>query len=104
MSYFYYPDFFLEGEDVLLSREESQHLIKSFRAKVNDEITLLNGKGQYATAQIKSVPHNKGQVSCHIINATQLEEPSHKINLYLAPPRHNILTGLIKQCVELGIW
>ena len=26
------------------------------------------------------------------------------IHLYMAPPRHNILTGLTKQCVELGIW
>ena len=104
MANFYHPDLSLDNQQIDLSREESQHLTKTLRAKVGDVIRLIDGKGQVANAKIDVLPKNRGNVSCTIIDLQKLPEPSTKIHLYLASPRHNILTGLIKQCVELGIW
>lgn len=104
MANFYHAQLSLDNPNIELSREESQHLTKTLRAKVGDPVQLFDGQGQIAKGQITSLPKNRGNVSCLISDLTKSPEPKVKIHLYLASPRHNILTGLIKQCVELGIW
>ena len=101
MTYFYSPD--INSSDlIILSREESSHLAKSFRVKVGDEIKLLNGQGHVCKAKV--VDNHPKKVTCEIVNRETIAEPQNKIHVYLAPPRHNIMSSLIKQCVELGVW
>ena len=101
MAYFYAPEIPDSGT-VTLSKEESTHLSKTLRAKVGDEIQLLNGNGHIAKGKISSI--DKRQVCCDIMSVVTVAEPDLKIHLYLAPPRSNIMSGLVKQCVELGVW
>ena len=102
MSFFYAPEIQSLGSVLTLSREESQHLAKTLRAKEGDSIKLLNGLGETAEAIITRI--ERKTVTCKITTRTGNPEPEKKIHLYLAPPRNSILTSLIKQCVELGVW
>ena len=102
MAYFYSREIPDCGSELQLSREESQHLSKTLRGKTGDKIQIINGMGAIANAEISSI--DKKNVSCRILGAVQSPEPDIKIHLYLAPPRNSILTSLIKQCVELGVW
>ena len=100
MAYFYCPD--IKDDKVTLNREESTHLAKTFRAKVGDKIKLINGKGTISQADITEIHPKK--VSCEIKTRETIKEPPLRVHIYLAPPRHNIMTPLVKQCVELGVW
>lgn len=102
MPYFYSEDLTQESINLNLSKEESLHISKTLRIKIGEKIDLLNGKGLRARAQVTDVPKNRGQVSCKV-ESTELLTKSKPIHLYLAPPRHNILSSLVKQCVELGV-
>ena len=102
MPYFYAPDLPEQG-NILLTKEESTHLAKTLRAKVGDRLQLINGNGQLAEAVISDLA-KRNQVGCKIISTMQVPEPTRKIHLYMAPPRSNIMSSLIKQCVELGVW
>jgi 16S rRNA (uracil1498-N3)-methyltransferase len=56
------PDsnFFLESlslGEAILSQEESFHIAKSFRARVGDSLTLCDGKGRFANAElVEAIP------------------------------------------------
>jgi 16S rRNA (uracil1498-N3)-methyltransferase len=104
MSFFYQPNLNSETETLFLSKEESLHISKTLRGKPGDLLKLIDGKGQIARAEILSIPKNKGEVECRLVNLQKTPEPKNKIHLYLAPPRHNILGPLLKQCTELGVW
>lgn len=102
MPYFYLQEIPQEGT-VSLAKEEAIHLTKTLRAKVGDKIQLINGKGILAEAEITDLS-KRNSVSCSINSIIEVPQPSRKIHLFLAPPRNNIMSPLIKQCVELGVW
>jgi len=101
MPYFYHSEI-SENNSIILSREESTHLSKAFRIQIGDEIELLDGQGLICKAKVSD--NNPKKVCCTISERKISEEPALKIHIYLAPPRHNIMSPLIKQCVELGVW
>lgn len=101
MPFFYYPEIPQKGP-IELSKEESIHLSKTLRGKIGDSIQLINGHGLLADASITDLSNRK--VTCLINSIKNAPEPETKIHLYIAPPRHNIMSPLVKQCVELGVW
>ena len=103
MPYFYCENL-PESGHVELSREETQHLAKTLRAKIGDKIELLDGDGQKAIAEVKDLPRNRGNATCSILNVETVPVPQRRIHLFVAPPRSNIFSPLIKQCVEMGVW
>ena len=104
MPYFYCETLDHSCSDIELSREESQHLCKTLRIKTGNTVHIINGRGLVASTIVTNTPKGKGKVKCKIIYIEELPKPKKRVHLYLAPPRHNILSGLIKQCVELGVW
>lgn len=101
MPYFYCPEI-PENDSFELSREESIHFSKTLRGKVGDTIQLLNGFGTIAEGTIADISNKK--VLCTIDSVQKISPPSTRIHIYIAPPRHNIMSPLVKQCVELGVW
>ncbi|MCM8525712.1 MAG: 16S rRNA (uracil(1498)-N(3))-methyltransferase [Lentisphaeraceae bacterium] len=101
MPFFYSPEIPEQGS-FELNKEESVHLSKTLRAKVGDSIKLINGKGIIVNATLKDISNRK--VSCEVNSIEKVAPPKRKIHIYLAPPRHNIMSPLVKQCVELGVW
>ena len=99
---FFYSTELPENGNIELSKEESVHLSKTLRGKVGDSIQIINGDGVIADATLTDI--SKRKVSCLINKINKVTEPTTKIHIYIAPPRHNIMSPLVKQCVELGVW
>jgi len=74
-------NFFLDvltlGEAVL-SQTESSHIIKSFRARKGDSLTLCDGKGRYAEAELAEVAQNACKV---YIKSISEQEPQPQVHL-----------------------
>lgn len=102
MAYFYCSELNQNDGEILLNRDESNHFAKTLRGKVGDSIHLLDGLGNRAIAIISEI--NRNSVRGKIKSIEEVSNPETRIHVYLAPPRHNIMTPLIKQCVELGVW
>ncbi len=101
MSHFFCEQI-LENTTLILDKEESLHFAKTLRGEINDTIFLFDGCGTTAKATVTG--NDPKKVSCRVDSLVRHTPPKKRIHLYLAPPRHNLLSPLIKQCVELGVW
>lgn len=96
----YYP--FFENEDlssVSLSGESAHHL-NVVRARVGEEILLLNGKGTKLFAVIVAI--DKKTVIVDIVGRN-FEAHQHSITLAIATPKKDAFEDILKIAVELGI-
>lgn len=80
-----------------LNYEESRHLFKTLRASSGDSVEIIDGKGQFAIAEVID---NKSLV---IKSVMSCEPPQPKLHLFLAPPKRQKMDILLKQCAELGV-
>ena len=85
------------GEHIKLDKEEEEHLFRTLRAKEGDKIILMDGKGLTASAAVAS--------GREIVTGrhTFYEPETPELVLFLAPPRHQIMDSLLKQCAEAGV-
>lgn len=98
MHSFFVDSLVSEGERQLLSARESDHLFKTLRARLGDEVELLDGNGGRARAVV-------GEGKSLLVESLQCEtEPERKLRLYCAPPRKAKFDVLLKQAAELGVW
>ncbi|MCD6039852.1 MAG: rsmE [Gammaproteobacteria bacterium] len=90
------------GSVILLDPQASHHLITVLRAKVNDIVTIFNGRGGEYTAIVIQI--NKKQVSVEIKNYIAREAES-SLELYLAQgiSRGEKMDYTIQKAVELGV-
>lgn len=102
MSYFYHPEL-SEGAEVALCEEESRHLSKTLRIKVGAKISILDGQGKIARAEVLSVPERRGEVTCTVLTVKEFPKPKTRVHLYLCPPRNNLFSQIIRQATELGV-
>ena len=86
------------GDEVFLSHAELKHLFKTLRAGKGDLIGLLDGKGNFAAAEI-----HEGK-KLFIKSVTSHKTPEVKIHLYIAIPKRNKMDQLLRQCTEAGVW
>lgn len=97
MEYYYCPD--LEAGQ--LTVEESKHCLQVRRSSVGDQIHLLNGRGTYALARIKSVA--KQIVHFDIENSCRFDAPT-PCTLAVAPVKNTErLEWMVEKCTELGV-
>ncbi len=69
------------GGDATLNQEESRHIVKAFRAKAGDSLTLCDGKGRVAEAILTEA--NPQACKIAIKNISEQEEQP-KIHLCVA--------------------
>ena len=102
MSYFYHPELTV-GAEIALCDEESRHLNKTLRIKAGATISVLDGRGSIAKAEVLSVPERRGQVVCSVLELQEFPKPKTRVHLYLCPPRNNLFSQIIRQATELGV-
>lgn len=96
----YVPE--INDNEIYLSAEESKHLIKSLRLKVNDFVELTDGKGMLATSKIESIDKNTVKLSV----AEKINIPALYPHLHLAvaltknPDRFE---WFIEKATEIGV-
>lgn len=98
----FHPDFNENSTNLVLSEEESRHLVKVLRHTEGRELGLCNGKGIRAIAQISFAHAKKCEVK--ILSQTSEEAPTKQIHLAVAPTKNmDRLEWVIEKATEIGV-
>ena len=85
-----------------LSKEESNHIIKSLRGKIGDEIWLLDGLGVAHQGSIDSI--NDQYVSGLIIDSySNYGESNFSVNLIIGLIKGHRMDIILEKATELGV-
>jgi len=97
MRRFYCENIPAPGNAAELDKEEAEHLFRILRARDGDRLSLMDGKGLTASATVAS----GRMIIVDEHNFCEIETPG--LTLFLAPPRHQLMDSLLKQCAEAGV-
>jgi 16S rRNA (uracil1498-N3)-methyltransferase len=86
-----------EGEIQELDRREMDHIFKIFRARVGDEVRLLDGKGTIGLGVVED------KKIVRVKEVRIQEKVGFPLKLYCALPRKAKFDTLLKQVAELGV-
>jgi len=101
MQLFYTPDI-TNDKNYTLCESESKHAIRVLRLKIGDSIHLVDGKGTFYKANVKSDNPKKCEVE--IVNTTKEEYSKPNLHIAIAPTKNNDRTEwFIEKCTEVGI-
>ena len=89
------------GEQLAIEGEEAHHLIQVLRIKVGDALTLHDGKGGVAEAQVEQV--NRRDLLVRVGEINQVPRPDARITLIQAVPKGKRLDLVLQKAVELGV-
>ena len=96
----YAPD--IHATDYTLNKEESYHIIKVLRQRIDDKLILIDGKGNYYSAIIT---YNDPKACTVKIMETHKDiEKGYKLHIAIAPTKNmERLEWFIEKSVEIGI-
>jgi 16S rRNA (uracil1498-N3)-methyltransferase len=89
------------AEEMLVVDEEAHHLLHVLRGKVDDQITVMDGKGRQAVARIAEVSRKHARVE--VLQQTNKSPPPVEITLIQALPREQKMDLIIQKATELGV-
>ena len=100
--------FFAQGiheinQEITLNQEESYHLSVVLRAKPGSMVTLLDGKGKCAEAEVLDPGSKRQQALCKIKHIKVIQAPKCLITLYVSMPKGKLMNQIIKQSTEMGV-
>jgi 16S rRNA (uracil1498-N3)-methyltransferase len=95
----FYIDTELKGF-VTLTGAEHHHLSHVMRARVGDEIELVDGKGSLAQGQIKNISKHESEIEIISLRKEPIAEPF--LSLAIPFMRPSKLELVIEKCTELG--
>lgn len=81
-----------------LDAGEARHLFGVLRARSGAQVGLLDGRGTLAVAEVRP------DQGLRIVERRQVPAPVRRIHLLVAPPRHQQMDQLLRQCAEVGVW
>ena len=85
-----------------MDEEESRHAIKVLRYVKGDELTIVDGKGNFYTATISNA--NAKKCEFEIINSTTSATKSYFIHIAIAPTKNiERIEWFVEKAVEIGI-
>lgn len=97
--------FYLEhtiGDQLSFSEEESKHIVRVLRMQKNDELEIVNGKGELLQCSITDAGVKKCQVS--VLKRTFSEEARPLFHLAIAPTKNmDRIEWLVEKSTELGL-
>lgn len=88
------------GEQILLSPEESHHLVAANRARIGAPVALFDGQGTECKALLTVA--DKRKAILEIQEITTVRSPTHKIALAQALPKGKLLETIIRKATEIG--
>lgn len=92
---------FAESAQVSLSGDEYHHLVRVLRAKPNDIVELVNGRGQLAQANLTSIAKHSAELLIGDVFEEIRKKPA--LILGLGIPRMNHLEWIIEKGTELDV-
>lgn len=92
----------INGNNIILDEENSNHLAKVLRSKVGDLVTVCDKKQIDYDCCISNI--SKKEVTLEIIEKRINEtEPNIKVTLFQALPKQSKMELIIEKCVEIGV-
>ncbi len=101
MSDRFYAESEFDEPIVELSKSESHHLAHVLRSNVGDHVTLFNGHGGEATAEIEHVSRQNARL--RILDVTNTPPIKPLITLATAIPKGERFRWLVEKAAELGV-
>jgi len=98
---YFIEDDLTSGTVCELKGPEFHHLAHVMRARIGEEVELVNGKGSLANAKVLKI--EKERASLNIQNILQESEPRCRIILAQAIPKPNRLDFILEKGTELGV-
>lgn len=101
MHIFYTPD--INGDDYLMSEQESKHAVRVLRLVEGNEVLLIDGKGGKYIAEIAAKTGKRTLV--HITSKEYVEQRSvHRLHLAIAPTKNiERLEFFLEKATEIGV-
>lgn len=100
-------NFFVEkgaliNERVNITGSEAAHMIKTLRMREGDSLTLFDGDGNCAEAELESV--SQKEAYARILRRYRSDtEPKLKITLFQAIPKNPKMDFIVQKAVEIGV-
>lgn len=102
MQLFYNPDIDQETITFCFDKEESKHIIKVLRKKLNDILYVTNGKGFLFECEI--ILESESKCTVHINGCKEISPKKYKIHLAVAPTKINErFEWFLEKATEIGI-
>lgn len=80
---------------------DNLHHIKVIRLIINDEITVLDGKGNEYRVRISSI--SRDQITAEIVDKKVYPSPTLQITIVQSIPKSDKVNFIVEKCTELGI-
>lgn len=98
---YYHSELLEANQKIQIKDQEHHHLVNVMRARIGDEIEIINGKGQLAKAIVESLEKKSTTL---FLKAVVTESPgSQRLILAQGMPRQNRLEFIIEKGTELGM-
>jgi 16S rRNA (uracil1498-N3)-methyltransferase len=92
----------LQNDDVTVSDAEAHHLIHVLRCRAGAHVTLFDGDGTEATAEIVSV--TRRDLTCSIRSRIKHTPPSRpELTVIASPPKADRLKMMVEKLTEIGV-
>ncbi len=102
MPRFFIDEYQVNGNNIVLDEENSNHLAKVLRSKIGDLVTVCDKKETDYNCKISEI--SKKEVTLEIIEKVKNEtEPNYKITLFQSLPKQSKMELIIEKCVEIGV-
>ncbi|RZS90749.1 16S rRNA (uracil(1498)-N(3))-methyltransferase [Aquimarina brevivitae] len=102
MQLFYNPDIHASQSEVTFDREESKHIVKVLRKKIDDILYITNGRGDLFLVQV--IDPNINKCSTKIISKEKKPQRSYHVHLAVAPTKMNDrFEWFLEKATEIGI-
>jgi len=102
-AYFYYPSLNETEPAVTLTGDEARHLSGARRLRPGERVTLFNGQGLLATAEILAL-HDRGRTAdLRILDASRIPARQPGLHLACALPKGDRLATLLDMGTQLGM-
>jgi 16S rRNA (uracil1498-N3)-methyltransferase len=92
----------LDGQVIELDEAESRHLSRVLRKQVGEQVSVFDGRGSEATAEV--VDNRRRKVQLRIISGPTTSPPRRpRVSLVTAVPKGDRVRWLVEKATELGI-
>ena len=97
---FLFPDAVVAGDSLTLDARESHHLVRVLRARVGDNVTVLDGGGGRYTGSIEAADA-KG-VGVRVDSVEQTGPPAIRLTLLQSIPKGKTMDLILRMATEIG--
>lgn len=102
MQLFYNPNLDETSSQFSFDAEESKHMVRVLRKKVNDEVLITNGKGLMLSAKITD--SNPKKCAVEITGVKKVHPQKHWLHIIVAPTKMNDrFEWFLEKATEIGV-